>query len=224
MVTDPVADVITRIRNAGLAGHKTVIIPVTKFSFEILRILTSHKYVDSFVQYEYTPADLTTANKSQRRWYPQPEVAEKLCTSLARPPIPKLVRSTFPSTAQQRLVARDPGLPYEGFATSAYPLDGINSSRCIAPPFIESDSLNGAFLVFLSYVQKKNCKKQPKIETLKRISTSSRRVYWKFENMPRIQNGFGFAILTTPFGLITDHEARQKRIGGEVLLSATRRF
>ena len=39
MITDPIADIITRIRNADLAKHKTVVIPTTKMSFDILYIL-----------------------------------------------------------------------------------------------------------------------------------------------------------------------------------------
>jgi len=213
MVTDPVADIITRIRNAGLAGHRTVVIPTTKMSFDILRILRSQNCIDSFMYYGKT---ITKED------HPTGSATHKL---VRRPNVPKNLRQCLadfaPPKASESIDESD---HREGLRSFAYPVDGVNSSRCIFPPFIESNSLNGAFLVFLSYVQKKGCKKQPKIETLKRISTSSRRVYWKFENMPRIQNGFGFAILTTPFGLITDHEARQKRIGGEVLLSATRRF
>jgi ribosomal protein S8 len=206
MVTDPVADIITRIRNAGLAGHKTVVIPTTKMSFDILHILRLQNCIESFMYYgkTITNEDHSTGSATH-----------------------KLVRRSLPNIPKKLgkcLESIDESDHLEGLGSFAYPVDGINSSRCIFPPFIESNSLNGAFLVFLSYVQKKNYKKQPKIETLKRISTSSHQIYWKFENMPRIQDGFGFAILTTSnFGIITDDEARKKRVGGEVLIAASRR-
>lgn len=200
MITDPIADVITRIRNAGLAGHKTVLIPLTKMSFEILRILDSRSYIDSFMEYTEKGSLKNDMNKNN--------VISTRNLFFCKTSVTKIINCS------------------RGEATLfAYPVDGINASRCIFPPYISTHNLNGAFLVFLSYVQKDGCKKQPKIEKLKRISKSSRRVYWKFENMPRIQDGFGFAILTTSnFGIITDDEARKKRVGGEVLIAASRRI
>lgn len=58
---------------------------------------------------------------------------------------------------------------------------------------------------------------QPVILGIKRISRSGRRVYRKAGKVPRVQSGFGTAILSTPQGVITDVQARQKKIGGEVL-------
>jgi len=53
--------------------------------------------------------------------------------------------------------------------------------------------------------------------TLKRVSTPGRRLYRSVDELKSIENGFGIAILTTSQGLITDREARLKRIGGELL-------
>ncbi|MDD4286945.1 MAG: 30S ribosomal protein S8 [Candidatus Peribacteraceae bacterium] len=52
---------------------------------------------------------------------------------------------------------------------------------------------------------------------LKRVSTPGRRVYRSVEELKPVENGFGIAILTTSRGLITDREARLKKIGGELL-------
>lgn len=53
--------------------------------------------------------------------------------------------------------------------------------------------------------------------SLKRISTPGRRVYRSVDELKTVENGFGIAIITTSQGLITDREARRKKIGGEVL-------
>ena len=58
---------------------------------------------------------------------------------------------------------------------------------------------------------------QPMIEGLERVSKPSRRVYVGAKEIPRVRNGLGVAILSTPRGLLTDREAREARVGGEVL-------
>jgi small subunit ribosomal protein S8 len=57
----------------------------------------------------------------------------------------------------------------------------------------------------------------PVIKGLKRVSKPGLRVYAGRQNMPRVQGGLGVAILSTSQGLMTDREARRKRVGGEVL-------
>ena len=60
-------------------------------------------------------------------------------------------------------------------------------------------------------------KKERIINGLKRISKSGLRVYAKKEEIPRVLNGLGIAIISTSKGLMTDKEAREAGIGGEVL-------
>ena len=55
------------------------------------------------------------------------------------------------------------------------------------------------------------------ISGLKRISTPGLRVYAKAENLPRVLNGLGVAIISTSQGMMTDKEARAKKLGGEVI-------
>jgi len=55
------------------------------------------------------------------------------------------------------------------------------------------------------------------IRNLKRISKCSRRVYVAKDEIPRVLGGLGIAILTTPRGILSDREARQQKIGGEVI-------
>lgn len=59
--------------------------------------------------------------------------------------------------------------------------------------------------------------KLPAIRGLKRISTPGLRKYAKSENLPRVQNGLGIAIISTSKGLMTDKDARRLNIGGEVI-------
>ncbi|HEX8850861.1 MAG TPA: 30S ribosomal protein S8 [Gemmatimonadaceae bacterium] len=58
---------------------------------------------------------------------------------------------------------------------------------------------------------------QPVIRQLERISTPGLRKYVGVQEIPRVRNGLGVAILSTSQGLMTDREARQKRTGGELL-------
>ncbi len=60
-------------------------------------------------------------------------------------------------------------------------------------------------------------KKESVITGLKRISKSGLRVYAQADELPRVLNGLGIAIISTSQGLMTDKEAREKRVGGEVL-------
>ena len=58
---------------------------------------------------------------------------------------------------------------------------------------------------------------EPVIREISRVSKPGRRVYSKIKDLPRIYNGLGIAILSTPRGVLSDHEARVANVGGEVL-------
>ena len=58
---------------------------------------------------------------------------------------------------------------------------------------------------------------QPVIREMARVSKPGRRVYVAVRNLPRINNGLGVAILSTPKGVMADHDARDANVGGEVL-------
>ena len=58
---------------------------------------------------------------------------------------------------------------------------------------------------------------EPVIRELSRVSTPGRRVYSKIKELGKIRNGLGLTILSTPRGVMTDHDAREANVGGEVL-------
>jgi len=58
---------------------------------------------------------------------------------------------------------------------------------------------------------------QPVISEIKRVSRPGRRVYSGIGDLPRVYNGLGIAILSTPRGVLSDNEARTANVGGEVL-------
>ena len=58
---------------------------------------------------------------------------------------------------------------------------------------------------------------QPVIREMSRISKPGRRVYVAVRNLPRVNNGLGVAIISTPKGVMADHDARDANVGGEVL-------
>ncbi len=58
---------------------------------------------------------------------------------------------------------------------------------------------------------------EPVIRELKRVSKPGRRVYFGVNDLPRFYNGLGTTIVSTPKGVLADHEARAENVGGEVL-------
>ena len=126
-ITDPIADMLTRIRNANSAKHKTVDVPSSKMKTAIAEILFKEGYIKSFE---------LISNENQG-----------------------IIRIT---------------LKYDEKGTRV--IDGI-----------------------------------------KRISKPGLRVYANKEELPKVLNGLGIAIISTSKGLKTDKEAREAGIGGEVL-------
>ncbi len=55
------------------------------------------------------------------------------------------------------------------------------------------------------------------IREIQRVSKPGRRVYASVKNIPRIHNGLGVSIVSTPKGVMADHDAREQNVGGEVL-------
>ena len=125
--TDPIADMLTRIRNANSAKHKTVDVPASKMKTAIAEILFKEGYIKSF--------------------------------------------------------------------------ELIN------------DENQGTIRITLKYDEKGT----RVIDGIKRISKPGLRVYANKEELPRVLNGLGIAIISTSKGLKTDKEAREAGIGGEVL-------
>jgi small subunit ribosomal protein S8 len=127
-MTDPIADFLTRIRNASAVGHKTVEIPASKMKLELTRILHEKGYILAYKIVEGSPSNTI-----------------------------KIALKYHPET------------------------------------------------------------KRPAIKKLQRISTPGLRQYTDVENMPRVLNGLGIAILSTSKGIMTDKEAKVQNVGGEVI-------
>ena len=126
VMTDPIADMLTRIRNAQQARHETVDIPSSKMKMEIATILKE-----------------------------------------------------------------------EGF--------------------IADYSVNGDTKKVITVTLKYGSNNEKVISGIKRISKPGLRVYANGENLPRVLNGLGIAIISTSQGVMTDKNARAKHIGGEVI-------
>ncbi len=127
MVNDPIADMLTRIRNAIIAKHDSVVVPSSKIKKNIADILLNEGYINAF------------------------EVVE------------------------------------------------------------EDGKVN--IVIKLKY----GAKKQSIINGIKRISKPGLRIYSGAENLPKVLNGLGIAIVSTNKGLMTDKQAREANVGGEVL-------
>ena len=127
-MTDPIADYLTRIRNAYQAGNKVVEIPSSKMKVAITQILCEKGYILSYKVVEGTPYNTI---KIALKYHPQTKMAA--------------------------------------------------------------------------------------VKKIERISTPGMRVYADVANMPRVLNGLGIAILSTSKGLMTDKEAKNQNVGGEVI-------
>ena len=57
----------------------------------------------------------------------------------------------------------------------------------------------------------------PVISTIERVSKPGRRIFSRAESLPKINNGLGIAIISTPKGVMTDVEARKQKVGGEII-------
>jgi small subunit ribosomal protein S8 len=128
-LTDPIADMLTRIRNALKASHETVDIPSSKIKINIAKVMKSEGYIKNF----------------------------------------KMV----------------------------------------------SEGTDRRLRIFLKYDEGG----LPIISGLKRVSKPSCRVYNGFDNIPKTLNGYGISILSTSKGIMTDKEARETHVGGEILCS-----
>ena len=127
-MTDPIADFLTRIRNAYAAGKKVVEVPSSKMKVAITQILCEKGYILSYKVVEGTPYNTI---KIALKYHPQTKMAA--------------------------------------------------------------------------------------IKKIERVSTPGLRQYTDVENMPRVLNGLGNAILSTSQGIITDTEAKELGVGGEVI-------
>ena len=127
-MTDPIADFLTRIRNAYLAGKKVVEIPSSKMKEALTKILCEKGYILSYKVVEGTPYNTI-----------------------------KIALKYHPET------------------------------------------------------------KMPAIKKIERVSTPGLRQYTDVENMPRVLNGLGIAIISTSKGLVTDKEAKELGVGGEFI-------
>ncbi|MCL5257086.1 MAG: 30S ribosomal protein S8 [Chloroflexi bacterium] len=126
-VTDPIADMLTRLRNASMARHQSAVMPTSKLKLEIARILKEEGFIKGFDL-------LQNGNRKMLR-------------------------------------------------------------------------------IWLRY----SADKRPALTGLKRVSRPGLRVYSHSTTMPRVLSGLGIAIVSTPHGVMTSHEARRRRAGGEVL-------
>lgn len=126
-MTDPIADYLTRIRNAIKARHRKVDIPFSRIKEEMTKILLEYRYIKNYI--------------------------------------------------------------------------------------IIDDGKQGLIRIYLKYDENN----EPVIHALKRVSKPGLRQYVGVDKIPRVLNNLGIAILSTSKGIVTDREARQYHVGGEVL-------
>jgi small subunit ribosomal protein S8 len=91
--------------------------------------------------------------------------------------------------------------------------DILKRERFIEDSRFMDDKKQGFYKVYLKFQKGKI----PAISGIKKISTSGRRVYVQAGEVPRVFNGLGIAIVSTSKGMMTDSQAREQGVGGEVI-------
>tara|TARA_B100001741_G_C16239269_1_gene453177 strand:+ start:230 stop:625 length:396 start_codon:yes stop_codon:yes gene_type:complete len=77
---------------------------------------------------------------------------------------------------------------------------------------VESDNGKDKLLIDLKYSSG-----NPVINSIQRISKPGRRIFSSAESLPKVSNGLGIAIISTPKGVMTDQDARKNQVGGEII-------
>ena len=83
--------------------------------------------------------------------------------------------------------------------------------------FIKDFKVNKENNKFLLSLELKYHSGNPVISTFERVSKPGRRIFSSADGLPKINNGLGIAILSTPKGVMTDIDARKQRVGGEII-------
>ena len=83
--------------------------------------------------------------------------------------------------------------------------------------FIKDFSINNETNKSILSLELKYHSGNPVISTIERISKPGRRIFSSAESLPKINNGLGIAIISTPKGVMTDIDARKQKIGGEII-------
>ena len=110
------------------------------------------------------------------------------------------------------LMVRHPSVDMPGSKMKARIIEILKKEGYIKNFRIYEDNLQGVIRVYLKYSGD-----QSVIRGIKRISKPGRRNYVKRDDVPKVLNGLGLAIMSTSSGVMTDNECREKGIGGEVL-------
>ncbi len=91
-------------------------------------------------------------------------------------------------------------------------LDVLKREGYIEGYKIEGEGVKKKIIVYLKYYQGK-----PVIQVIERVSKPGRRIYMGVDEIPKVYNGLGIAILSTPKGVLSDREAKKLRVGGELI-------
>ena len=110
-------------------------------------------------------------------------------------------------------VAKKPVVEVKGSNISGEILNIFKKNEFIANLKLIKDNKQGVLRVYLKYYKDGS----PSILGIKRISRPGLRVYKKTDELPKVYGGLGLAVISTSKGLMTDTQAREEKLGGEVI-------
>jgi len=105
------------------------------------------------------------------------------------------------------------GMPYSKIKSHIAEI--LQQEGYIAAWRVEDADVGRNLVITLKYGNQR----ERSIAGIKRVSKPGRRVYTSVKNLPRVNNGLGISVLSTPKGIMADHEAREANVGGEVLFT-----
>jgi small subunit ribosomal protein S8 len=122
-----------------------------------------------------------------------------------------LIADTF-TVMRNAIIARKENVDVPASKITKNIIDILKRERYIDNYKVIDDNKQGTLRIYLKYVGKKSA-----IRSIKRVSKSSLRKYVKHDKIPVVLRGLGLAIISTSKGLMTDKEAREQGVGGEVI-------
>ncbi|MFA5362014.1 MAG: 30S ribosomal protein S8 [Candidatus Omnitrophota bacterium] len=122
-----------------------------------------------------------------------------------------LIADTF-TVIRNAIMARKENVDVPASKITQNIMDILKRERYIDNYKVIDDNRQGILRIYLKYVGKKSA-----IRNIQRVSKPSLRTYVKHEKVPLVLRGFGLAIISTSKGLLTDKEAREQGVGGEVV-------
>ena len=207
-LTDPLGDMLTRIRNGQQAKKDSVVSPASKLRARVLDVLQREGYIRGYS--EETLGNHPGLRIELKYFEGQPAIKH-----VAR--VSKPGRRVYSGSKELPVIrngqrARKDSVLSPSSKLRVRVLDVLQREGYIRGYSEEQMGPAAGVRIELKYFEG-----QPAIKHVARVSKPGRRIYSGSQDLPRVMNGLGITIVSTPRGVLSDAEAREQNVGGEVL-------